>query len=258
MPEEIIDNDKKQVVKRFGFTLAEVLITLGIIGVVAAITLPTLIQNYQKKQTVVQLKKAYSELSQAINMAQKDFGMMEDWDFANFPSASDRVQYFYDNFLKPNLKIDKYCAPSTADCWSDDILGLNGNTHGGIVNNRQGHNSFVVSSGYSVYYWLNASGKGGWFFVDLNGTKKPNIIGKDIFTFLWYNTAGNGIKPGLFADGLCCYGKKNPTREDIISGEYNNPKTNWTTGACSKNDTGVSCAALIQLDGWEIKDDYPW
>ena len=41
-----------------GFTLAEVLITLGIIGVVAALTLPSLITNYQKKQIVAQLKKA--------------------------------------------------------------------------------------------------------------------------------------------------------------------------------------------------------
>ena len=46
------------------FTLAEVLITLGIIGIVAAMTLPTLIGKYQKKQTVTQLKKSYTEISQ--------------------------------------------------------------------------------------------------------------------------------------------------------------------------------------------------
>ena len=44
------------------FTLAEVLITLGIIGIVAAMTLPTLIGKYQKKQTVTQLKKAYRDI----------------------------------------------------------------------------------------------------------------------------------------------------------------------------------------------------
>lgn len=48
------------------FTLAEVLITLGIIGVIAALTLPGLIQGYRKKVTETALKKAYSQLSQAL------------------------------------------------------------------------------------------------------------------------------------------------------------------------------------------------
>ena len=52
----------------FGFTLAEVLITLGIIGVVAAITLPTLIQNSQRRELQVGLKKGYSTISQALDM----------------------------------------------------------------------------------------------------------------------------------------------------------------------------------------------
>lgn len=50
-----------------GFTLAEVLITLGIIGIVAAMTITTLITNYQKKTTATRVKKAYAELLQALN-----------------------------------------------------------------------------------------------------------------------------------------------------------------------------------------------
>ena len=55
--------------KNFAFTLAEVLITLAIIGVVAAMTIPTLINNYQKKQTVTQLKKAYTTLANVVYMS---------------------------------------------------------------------------------------------------------------------------------------------------------------------------------------------
>ena len=51
---------------KHAFTLAEVLITLGIIGVVAAFTLPNLIANYKKNSTVEQLKVAYSTLNQAV------------------------------------------------------------------------------------------------------------------------------------------------------------------------------------------------
>ena len=54
--------------RRAAFTLAEVLITLGIIGVVAAMTLPALIQNYQKQVLLTQLKKNYAILNQAVQM----------------------------------------------------------------------------------------------------------------------------------------------------------------------------------------------
>ena len=61
------------------FTLAEVLITLGIIGVVAAMTLPTLVAKYKEKQRVTQVKKAYSVLNQAFNMAKLEYGDVIDW-----------------------------------------------------------------------------------------------------------------------------------------------------------------------------------
>ena len=65
--------------KRAAFTLAEVLITLGIIGVVAALTLPAVITKYQKKQTATQLKKVYTTLSQAIEHAKADYGDVSTW-----------------------------------------------------------------------------------------------------------------------------------------------------------------------------------
>ena len=65
--------------KKKGFTLAEVLITIAIVGVVAAMTLPNLIQNYQKKVISTKLKKFQAMMSQAILMAEQDFGPMEDW-----------------------------------------------------------------------------------------------------------------------------------------------------------------------------------
>ena len=60
--------------KRFGFTLAEVLITLGIIGVVAAITMPTLIQNHRKNVHLTQLKSWYSEIGNAVSMYKAETG----------------------------------------------------------------------------------------------------------------------------------------------------------------------------------------
>ena len=63
----------KDLKEKFAFTLAEVLITLGIIGIVSAMTIPTLINNYQKKVTVTRLQQTYSMLNQALNCLIKHF-----------------------------------------------------------------------------------------------------------------------------------------------------------------------------------------
>ena len=73
--------------KRFGFTLAEVLITLGIIGVVAAMTIPTLISNTNGAQFKTGFKKALSTLNQAAIMQVA----MEDYDFSSLEAVSDTV-----------------------------------------------------------------------------------------------------------------------------------------------------------------------
>ena len=65
---------KLKVLEKTAFTLAEVLITLGIIGVVAALTLPALIQNNRNKELQTGLKKAYSVISQALDMYQAETG----------------------------------------------------------------------------------------------------------------------------------------------------------------------------------------
>ena len=244
------------------FTLAEVLITLGVIGVVAAVTMPTLVKNYQKKQTVTKLKKAYSELSQAMNIAQKDLGMFEDWDFANFPTQADSAKYFFENVLKPNLKIAKYCDTPPGECWAEKIVTLKGEAYDNIEANYYKSNSFQTASGYSVNYWIHANGMGGWFFVDLNGPKKPNILGKDIFTFKLNNQTRTYSKErlGLSPQGMYRYNEETKkiipnSRDNIITAidDFGNG-----VNGCSKSTTGLSCAALIMMDGWEIKDDYPW
>ena len=86
-----------------GFTLAEVLITLGIIGVVAAMTLPSVILNYQKKVTVNRLKQAYSTISQALVMAQKDHGDISGWDIASGLTSLDQVDVSLNNFANKYL-----------------------------------------------------------------------------------------------------------------------------------------------------------
>src|SRR5574344_553859 len=81
-------------IKSKSFTLAEVLIVLGIIGVIAAICLPTLIKKYQQHETVTGIKKVYSELFQAIKLSQIDNGDVSTWDFDQYQPAFDE-QYIF-------------------------------------------------------------------------------------------------------------------------------------------------------------------
>ena len=79
--------------QKLGFTLAEVLITLGIIGIVAAMTIPVLMTNYQKKTTATRAKKAYSELLQAIKLSENDNESMESWNVGETSSIENTKKY---------------------------------------------------------------------------------------------------------------------------------------------------------------------
>src|SRR5574344_1226697 len=73
-PRPLWERARVRGLKKCAFTLAEVLITLGIIGVVAALTIPTLINSYQEKATITALKKFYSVASQACLLAKVENG----------------------------------------------------------------------------------------------------------------------------------------------------------------------------------------
>ena len=107
---------EQRTIKR-GFTLAEVLITLGIIGIVAAMTMPTLIQKNNNKVVETRLMKFYSVINQAIKMAEVDYGDKVYWwedvkgaeidkDGNPVPGTSASEKWF-NKYLAPYMKILK-------------------------------------------------------------------------------------------------------------------------------------------------------
>ena len=245
--------------KKFGFTLAEVLITLGVIGVVAAITMPTLIQHHQKQATVTQLKKAYSEFAQALQKDEAEHGLMETWDFADFETPLERTTYFTENYILPHIKTIKKCIPTSNECWADDIKNLSGNelSTAYLTNRQTNFVSFVTASSYSVYIWLHGNGTGMWYVVDVNGLKEPNKLGRDIFA-LQANWGKTQYKRGIYPAGMEL--AQTVTRENMINGDL--PDSTSGECKCKKGNTrlreGAYCAAVIMLDGWKITDTYPW
>ena len=99
---------KGEFMKNKAFTLAEVLITLAIIGVVAAMTLPTLITKYRKQQTVAHLKKVYTSLNQAMRLSEAEFGPYEHWS-TGYAGKDTVVKEYYEKYWYPRFKILKSC-----------------------------------------------------------------------------------------------------------------------------------------------------
>ena len=90
------------------FTLAEVLITLGIIGVVAAITMPSLIQEHREKEAVARVKKAYSVLSQAYLLAKEESGPYTDWGITTSMSTPES-HIIMANKMKKYMNLSQDC-----------------------------------------------------------------------------------------------------------------------------------------------------
>ena len=83
--------------------------------------------------------------------------------------------------------------------------------------------------------------------VDINGNKKPNVVGKDVFYMRLFD-----LNSGWYKD-------TNWDRIEIMDGGIDRGTAkNSSSFGCKKDSTGLFCGRLIQLDGWEIKDDYPW
>lgn len=185
------------------FTLAEVLITLGIIGVVAAMTMPSLIQKHNEKVIVNQLKKVYSTLSQAHLLAFNAEG--EGALSLKMETAPDRLgsaQALFE-YYKPYMNIVKTCIDtSEKGCFPPNVMykRLNGSNYGILDNSRTGRVNARLADGTSVAFFTwgtngcnysqgNLTNVCGQFYVDVNGDKNPNIQGVDYFSF-WITEKG--------------------------------------------------------------------
>lgn len=174
------------------FTLAEVLIVIGIIGMIAEMTIPTLVNSVQDKATVTGFKKAYSVANQAYTMANIDNG----GGFGAY-SAGTNQSYVKFNALKSKLNVIRECpydSNAKGKCWASSGVGLkNWNVDNcGCASNtsvQDSNTSFTTADGmFWMLYTYDSSNAADIIFVDVNGDKKPNDWGKDAFMFVMNDT----------------------------------------------------------------------
>lgn len=174
--------------RRKGFTLAELLTVIGVIGIVAEITIPVLMNNIQDQTFKVELKKFYSTLDQVqLTINQDDNGFVTPMD-SNADTPNVKLLAKYISFSK----ICPYGGGKTAasqGCWYYDVKA--NPPHGGSDGDC-GSNPLQCYAGENIYV---ASGimKNGTLiaindtriYVDVNGFAKPNTPGRDVYAFTY-------------------------------------------------------------------------
>jgi len=187
---------------KFAFTLAEVLITLGIIGVVAALTIPTIIQAQQEIAAASALKKAYSILSQAYAMAVKDNGTPDDWGDTSIKMLDTLGAYLS---ITKNCGINSGCFPSGYKKLDNNPYTPDIDSAAAIAKAQLADGSLLATSSYgscTVHNWgstLALQNPCGDYYVDINGSKGPNKFGYDLFMFYltMYGIVPAGSQPDI-------------------------------------------------------------
>lgn len=172
-----------------GFTLSEVLISLTIIGVIAALSVPALLQRTSEAKLQVAYKKAFAQANQAILAAGDDTSpvMMKEKSYA-YTSDATEAQIFSDNFeaFKTQFKVIKSCTSANFnECWATTEKFNNApNTTTAF------DKGFVSADGmYWVMWTYTGANVRSGVLVDVNGAKAPNHLGHDVFP-LYFVTRG--------------------------------------------------------------------
>ena len=189
------------------FTLAEVLITLGIIGVVAALTMPSLMANYKKSVAKNQFKKTYSTLTNAFNQTVQDLG--ESVDCSDESYTSEACKELWNEFVK-NLNVVKYCETDAyaqgcvPDYSSENFPRTQGCGGFSAPQIKEQQPAAVLADGSIIfpYGWQKTLYPGIGF--DINGFKKPNVGGQDVFSLGISNKSGLPVL-GALRDGYLSY-----------------------------------------------------
>lgn len=261
--------------KTHAFTLAEILVTLIIIGVVATLTTPVVLKNIKRNIIEKKLVSVVSILNNAIRMAEADYGGMSNWDLTAYSVTGannsqtialsrEKIAEFFNKYFKPYLKTinDDFSERRTLKSigynkpWifpdGKVLLNLNSSLSPIILNNGtvlvpSGGSFTNKKTGEKSYVWLT-------IFVDLDGPKGSNTVGKDIFQFQI------PLKSGLSLGTSAEYDTRNR-----ITGKFyqrytdEEIETSCKTGKTPNNGNGyIYCSYLIKKNGWKIPKDYPW
>lgn len=234
---------------KFGFTLAEVLIAMGVVGVIAALTIPNLMNDYQKKSLAAAAHKFYSQTEDALGsyLAEHNADSLYE---AGMSSGAGVVNFFKDNF-----KITTDCGTSKTPCFASTYTSIDGTSTVDItpanyactyVFTLPSGTSVCTSSGLPYSYSENGITKRyGFVYFDVNGPKPPNIAGRDYFlAYMWDDGSLEGtstVKPSCrkYNTAAAC-------------APYASASAARAASVCTNNSWPGGCLGKLQENNWEM------
>ena len=237
--------------KILAFTLAEVLITLTIIGVIAAITIPNLMQKYKNRVTVTKVQKAYNILSRAATNIKVNTGCdnvdclswPRGWDgepeaqgvFSEYAQLKEAEVYkgsFYPQYLSCESEQCGHSSPRGYIITQDGFLyhiTFDSNSDGKII---------------VVYVGIDYKFYGGTKANPNDKTKNQFTFGRNYFSFIIYGEFK--VAPMVYGFGSKPYPLKNMAYNSVVN------LCNPSLSANGSTPQGSQCAARILLDGWKM------
>lgn len=159
----------KKIEIKSAFTLAEVLLTLIVVGVVAAMTIPSLNDYAEEQRYVAACKKAFSDISAATGVLETRYGDLQFWGWGTQATIANRYKEVMSVVDIPHTKIAGYCLGGTT---GDDCGTFN--TNDVYFTTGDGATWKITNKGFTA---------GGGAYVDVNGPNPPNVLGIDMFGF---------------------------------------------------------------------------
>ncbi len=225
--------------RKIGFTLAEVLITLGIIGIVAAMTLPSLVEKHQKVVLVTKMKQTYTTIANAFLASKADWGDPTEWDWGS-DFDNENIARIVRTYLSPYLNKSSEGFTSDASGMTYYIKLKNGIILTFELDGCSDPNTCKPVTVNTLYILGSINNNTSTSYRNQRDFSRKDFI-------MRFDTANKGL---VYFHGGSGFNAK--TREAAI----NHPQF-----GCNKNIPKYkryNCGQLIFLDGWQIKDDYPW
>lgn len=217
--------------KNLGFTLAEILIAMTVIGIIASLTIPALIKNIQDAELKTAWREAFSSFSQTITLVRKD-------NLGEIKGVATNNSIFKDKllpYLKYTAHVNQNGSPSYVP---SSYTELNGVTTFNLVNSA----SILLTNGMIIYvptYYTNCDDVDGTYItnrcstvkIDVNGIKGPNVQGRDLFSLMIFN---NRVLPAGCSGVQDC-------------NDYWSPSRSCNPGSSDAQNKGLGCSAKYLL-----------